>query len=131
MQPHQLAYDRPSPKLLPFLEKHFGLKTHLPQPNHYVLYYEFFTQKTIGGGKKRVSIVIAGAHLRVADHPSRSSATEMHRNILWCTPSLLSLRYYLITFVAIFSYLSMRFCVTDSSLPDATTGDSAWQSDQK
>uniref|UniRef100_A0A7S3G4C9 Alpha-tubulin N-acetyltransferase n=1 Tax=Palpitomonas bilix TaxID=652834 RepID=A0A7S3G4C9_9EUKA len=42
-QPHQLAYDRPSPKLLAFLAKHFNLKHYTPQENNYVVYKQYFT----------------------------------------------------------------------------------------
>lgn len=41
---HRLAYDRPSGKLLPFLAKHFGLKSYVPQNNNYVVYDEYFRQ---------------------------------------------------------------------------------------
>lgn len=40
----KLAYDRPSGKLLPFLAKHFGLKSYVPQNNNYVVYDEYFRQ---------------------------------------------------------------------------------------
>ena len=36
--PKDLAYDRPSPKLLPFLRKHFGLIDFFQQPNRYVVF---------------------------------------------------------------------------------------------
>ena len=38
----QLAYDRPSPKLYPFLRKHYGLEHFLQQPNNFVIYDDFF-----------------------------------------------------------------------------------------
>eukprot|EP00798_Chlamydomonas_sp_ICE-L_P002648 gene2648-5026_t len=37
-----LAYDRPSPKLLPFLHRHYGLKEYVPQTNSYVLFDTYF-----------------------------------------------------------------------------------------
>ena len=37
-EPKDLAYDRPSPKLLPFLRKHFGLSDFFEQPNRYVVF---------------------------------------------------------------------------------------------
>ena len=37
-EPKDLAYDRPSPKLLPFLRKHFNLVDFFPQPNRYVIF---------------------------------------------------------------------------------------------
>jgi alpha-tubulin N-acetyltransferase 1 len=40
--PTELAYDRPSPKLLSFLRKHFGLTDFIQQNNNYVVFDEFF-----------------------------------------------------------------------------------------
>ncbi|KAG0244150.1 Alpha-tubulin N-acetyltransferase 1 [Mortierella sp. GBA43] len=41
IDPTQIAYDRPSPKLFRFLNKYFGLKRHLPQPNMYAIFEGF------------------------------------------------------------------------------------------
>jgi len=41
--PHCLAFDRPSPRLLPFLAKHFALKKHRAQHNHFLVYDDFFS----------------------------------------------------------------------------------------
>ena len=38
--PHKLAYDRPSPKLLGFLRKHYNLCNYIPQNNNYVVFQE-------------------------------------------------------------------------------------------
>jgi len=38
-QPHRLAYDRPSPKLLGFMAKHYGLKAYVEQSNNFVAYH--------------------------------------------------------------------------------------------
>ncbi|KAG6587152.1 alpha-tubulin N-acetyltransferase [Phytophthora cinnamomi] len=40
--PAQLAYDRPSPKLFAFLEKHAGLTEYFPQPNRFVVFDAYF-----------------------------------------------------------------------------------------
>mgnify|MGYP002626961373 CR=1 FL=1 len=40
--PTELAYDRPSYKLLNFLNKYFGLNNYIPQNNNYVVFDEFF-----------------------------------------------------------------------------------------
>ncbi|GLI67225.1 hypothetical protein VaNZ11_011162, partial [Volvox africanus] len=40
--PASLAYDRPSPKLLAFLGKHYGLQEHVPQSNNYVVFNRYF-----------------------------------------------------------------------------------------
>eukprot|EP00462_Mataza_sp_D1_P022195 CAMPEP_0175131830 /NCGR_PEP_ID=MMETSP0087-20121206/6754_1 /TAXON_ID=136419 /ORGANISM="Unknown Unknown, Strain D1" /LENGTH=476 /DNA_ID=CAMNT_0016414151 /DNA_START=83 /DNA_END=1510 /DNA_ORIENTATION=+ len=50
VQPHKLAYDRPSPKLLNFLSKHYDLANYIPQNNNFVVYHKFFQ-----GGVKLVS----------------------------------------------------------------------------
>ncbi|KAG2442148.1 hypothetical protein HYH02_009636 [Chlamydomonas schloesseri] len=40
--PATLAYDRPSPKLLAFLQKHYGLDQYVPQSNNYVVYDRYW-----------------------------------------------------------------------------------------
>ncbi|RXN20304.1 alpha-tubulin N-acetyltransferase 1 isoform X1 [Labeo rohita] len=42
VQPEQMAYDRPSPKFLSFLEKHYDLKNSVPQVNNFVVFTGFF-----------------------------------------------------------------------------------------
>ncbi|CAM9227131.1 unnamed protein product, partial [Lampetra planeri] len=42
VQPQHLAIDRPSPKLLAFLRKHYGLAKTLPQVNNFVVFEGFF-----------------------------------------------------------------------------------------
>eukprot|EP00418_Pyrodinium_bahamense_P072702 CAMPEP_0179096402 /NCGR_PEP_ID=MMETSP0796-20121207/44316_1 /TAXON_ID=73915 /ORGANISM="Pyrodinium bahamense, Strain pbaha01" /LENGTH=394 /DNA_ID=CAMNT_0020794121 /DNA_START=99 /DNA_END=1284 /DNA_ORIENTATION=+ len=48
LQPAQLAYDRPSPKLKAFLTKHFGLSRFRPQNNNYVIFDEYFDNRGRG-----------------------------------------------------------------------------------
>eukprot|EP00441_Pelagodinium_beii_P036499 CAMPEP_0197652584 /NCGR_PEP_ID=MMETSP1338-20131121/34540_1 /TAXON_ID=43686 ORGANISM="Pelagodinium beii, Strain RCC1491" /NCGR_SAMPLE_ID=MMETSP1338 /ASSEMBLY_ACC=CAM_ASM_000754 /LENGTH=401 /DNA_ID=CAMNT_0043227495 /DNA_START=66 /DNA_END=1268 /DNA_ORIENTATION=- len=40
--PAQLAYDRPSPKLIGFLAKHYGLTEYMPQNNNYVVFDDYY-----------------------------------------------------------------------------------------
>eukprot|EP00929_Paragymnodinium_shiwhaense_P080010 TRINITY_DN41707_c0_g1_i1.p1 TRINITY_DN41707_c0_g1~~TRINITY_DN41707_c0_g1_i1.p1 ORF type:complete len:393 (+),score=60.98 TRINITY_DN41707_c0_g1_i1:115-1293(+) len=40
--PARLGYDRPSPKLLNFLKKHYGLTRYQPQNNNFVVYDDYF-----------------------------------------------------------------------------------------
>ena len=47
IEPHILAYDRPSPKLLSFLDKHYRLNQYVPQTNNFVVYNN---HPTFGGG---------------------------------------------------------------------------------
>ncbi|CAM9277673.1 unnamed protein product [Hapterophycus canaliculatus] len=42
LTPTEIAYDRPSPKLKPFLAKHFGLHNCLDQPNRFMVFTEHF-----------------------------------------------------------------------------------------
>jgi alpha-tubulin N-acetyltransferase 1 len=44
VRPEKLAYDRPSPKLLGFLQKHYGLSRYTPQNNNFVVYDAYFHQ---------------------------------------------------------------------------------------
>lgn len=46
VEPKQLAYDRPSEKLLAFLAKHYGLKKYTPQNNNYVVYSAYFESQS-------------------------------------------------------------------------------------
>ena len=41
--PEKLAYDRPSPKLIGFLKKHYELADYVPQNNNYVVFNRYFT----------------------------------------------------------------------------------------
>lgn len=36
--PNRIAYDKPSSKLLGFLDKHYGLKSYIPQNNNFVIF---------------------------------------------------------------------------------------------
>ena len=38
----KLGYDRPSPKLLSFLKKHYKLVDYVPQNNNFVVYNNYF-----------------------------------------------------------------------------------------
>ncbi|XP_037831653.1 alpha-tubulin N-acetyltransferase 1 isoform X2 [Kryptolebias marmoratus] len=45
-EPVQMAYDRPSPKLLAFLAKHYSLMQSVPQVNNFVVFEGFFLNRT-------------------------------------------------------------------------------------
>ena len=48
-----LAYDRPSPKMLPFLRKHYGLADYNEQPNNFVVFDDYFED---GPPKRRTEV---------------------------------------------------------------------------
>ena len=45
LPPERFAYDRPSPKLVGFLRKHFGLTDYVPQQNKFVIFDQFFASQ--------------------------------------------------------------------------------------
>ncbi|XP_051519736.1 alpha-tubulin N-acetyltransferase 1-like isoform X2 [Myxocyprinus asiaticus] len=46
VEPEQMAYDRPSPKFLSFLEKHYDLRNSVPQVNNFVVFGGFFKSRS-------------------------------------------------------------------------------------
>ncbi len=56
IQPAKLAYDRPSPKLLAFLKKHYGLVDYVPQNNNFVVYNQYFAAGIASSAPKMVPI---------------------------------------------------------------------------
>lgn len=46
-EPSQLAYDRPSPKLISFLQRHFQLTDFVQQFTNFVIFDAYFTNFTI------------------------------------------------------------------------------------
>ena len=56
--PRFLAIDRPSPKLLGFLRKHYSLTKVIHQVNNYVIFEGFFTDRPFDAspGPKRARI---------------------------------------------------------------------------
>lgn len=59
VEPVLMAYDRPSPKLLSFLSKHYSLTQSIPQVNNFVVFEGFFLDKSAAQLRK--------THLRKAD----------------------------------------------------------------
>ena len=57
-EPKFMAVDRPSPKLLAFLRKHYNLAKPIPQVNNYVIFDGFFTGRPFecSPGPKRARI---------------------------------------------------------------------------
>ncbi|CEM38491.1 unnamed protein product [Vitrella brassicaformis CCMP3155] len=46
--PAKLAYDRPSPKLINFLARHYGLRQYTQQGNNFVVYHRYFHDAPLG-----------------------------------------------------------------------------------
>lgn len=51
IEPHRLAYDRPSAKLLSFLRKHYNLAEFVPQNNNFVIFNQYFQGSPVQGGQ--------------------------------------------------------------------------------
>jgi len=73
-----LGYDRPSPKLLAFLKRNYGLSKFRPQSNNFVVFDSYFDPdaENTGGGLKRD--VAAGHSLSHRAHDLFNDAT-VHR----------------------------------------------------
>ncbi|XP_063041323.1 alpha-tubulin N-acetyltransferase 1 isoform X4 [Engraulis encrasicolus] len=52
VEPQLMAYDRPSPKFLAFLRKHFSLQEGVPQVNNFVVFNGFFKNTAAGPLRK-------------------------------------------------------------------------------
>lgn len=67
-----LAYDRPSPKLLAFLQKHYGLARYVPQNNNFVVFDNFFEDHSITQQSSRGAATVCLTHR--GDRPGRHGA---------------------------------------------------------
>jgi len=47
VSPDRFAYDRPSPKLIGFLRKHYGLADFVPQQNKFVIFAQYFAARPV------------------------------------------------------------------------------------
>jgi len=55
IEPRRIAYDRPSPKLISFLKKHYGLEAYIPQNNNFIVYNDYFNVEKKIAPKKVVA----------------------------------------------------------------------------
>ena len=74
IEPHRLGYDRPSPKLLGFLRKHYSLSRFTPQANNFVVFVDFFA----GSGPRAQSSSRRG-HQAAPLVPAASAASHQPR----------------------------------------------------
>lgn len=58
VEPIALAYDRPSEKLLAFLQKHYGLEKKIEQMNNFVIYDGFFDHQNKEKNEHRTNMHI-------------------------------------------------------------------------
>ncbi|KAI9001940.1 touch receptor neuron protein Mec-17-domain-containing protein [Gaertneriomyces semiglobifer] len=65
-QPDHLAYDKPSPKLLAFLKKYYGLHDYIPQANNFVVFREYGLGSFVADG---VPVGVANIRRRRAKSP--------------------------------------------------------------
>lgn len=68
-EPHRLGYDRPSPKLMGFLRKHYNLSRFTPQANNFVVFADFFAGSARQPGSRR-------GHQAAAVVPAPASRSE-------------------------------------------------------
>jgi hypothetical protein len=71
VEPHKLAYDRPSPKLKGFLAKHYNLRNFVPQNNNYVVFDDYFEDRGMG------SLIGKNNTFKANDLHSRQSSDSM------------------------------------------------------
>ena len=70
LDPSDFGYDRPSPKLLGFLRKHYALVDYDPQPNNFVVFKLYFQKSSQRGPHARGSVRGRRAtHSDTAPHP--------------------------------------------------------------
>jgi len=64
IDPSKIAYDRPSPKLIAFLKKHYGLASYVPQNNNFVIFNAFWdsSNKTYQGNRSTVHSSLGHGH---------------------------------------------------------------------
>lgn len=74
-RPETLAIDRPSPKLLGFMKKHYGLSAYAPQVNNFVVFDRFFDRTSVterGRLVRAASPVAREQGVRHGSQPSQS-----------------------------------------------------------
>jgi hypothetical protein len=74
VEPHRLGYDRPSPKLMGFLRKHYSLSRFTPQANNFVVFADFFASGARQLGSRR-------GHQAAAVVPAPASRPEQRQAV--------------------------------------------------
>ncbi|KAL6749678.1 touch receptor neuron protein Mec-17-domain-containing protein [Haematococcus lacustris] len=88
--PGAVAYDRPSPKLLAFLQRHFGLTEYVPQNNNFVVfqrYWQLHPPASTLGSSRRPNVQAPPAALSqritappLSQQPGRHPPPSLHRS---------------------------------------------------
>ncbi|XP_064838963.1 alpha-tubulin N-acetyltransferase 1-like [Oncorhynchus masou masou] len=88
LEPVRMAYDRPSPKFLSFLEKHYGLKNGVPQVNNFVVFDGFFTNRSAAQLRKDPPQKLDG-EIKPYSLTQRGAVREEQRALPWplCCPA--------------------------------------------
>jgi hypothetical protein len=80
LSPEQLAYDRPSPKLLSFVRKHYGLSSYVPQSNNFVVFEQHFQHSS----SSELSRMSAGRSMRSSrDSSGGGNMPQQAFNCTW------------------------------------------------
>ncbi|XP_042151052.1 alpha-tubulin N-acetyltransferase 1 isoform X3 [Oncorhynchus tshawytscha] len=88
VEPVMMAYDRPSPKFLSFLEKHYCLKNGVPQVNNFVVFDGFFTNRSAAQWRKVPPNKLDG-EIKPYSLTQRGAVREEQRALPWplCCPA--------------------------------------------
>ncbi|XP_057684186.1 alpha-tubulin N-acetyltransferase 1 isoform X3 [Corythoichthys intestinalis] len=82
LEPVLMAYDRPSPKLLSFLAKHYSLTQSVPQVNHFVVFDGFFLNKPVAQ-LRTIPLKKQGGEIKPYSIMEREAVRQEQRNLPW------------------------------------------------
>ena len=83
-----LGYDRPSPKFIAFLAKHYGLRDYVPQTNNFVVFKQYFAGGSGAGTAGSASA--RGTQRRCHNVRRRACSAVPHfqAHCLWHAPTV-------------------------------------------
>ncbi|KAJ8273819.1 hypothetical protein GJAV_G00105860 [Gymnothorax javanicus] len=82
VEPVRMAFDRPSPKFLSFLEKHYALKNSVPQVNNFVVFDGFFRDRSAAQLRKSLPKKPEG-EIKPYSLTEREGVREEQRGLPW------------------------------------------------
>lgn len=77
--PAQVAYDRPSPKLIGFLRKHYGLADYIPQNNNFVVFNQYWQLVAPKPQRNRQHLGSATARPSHSSRQQAPAGSPMHK----------------------------------------------------